>query len=108
MIFQKSTVPFACFNLKNNKKQPKLSKTEELENINHLYSWLLKSNSSITIFDFSEPRTEILGDRELFVDYASSLNLTCLVISPNPPAFVFWKLTDKVSFFKTFIFNELF
>lgn len=43
-----------------------------------------------------EPRTEILGDQELFVDYASSLNLTCLVISPNPPAFVFWKLTDKL------------
>ena len=33
----------------------------------------------------------------MFVDYASSLNLTCLVISPNPPAYVFWKLTDKVS-----------
>ena len=46
---------------------------------------------------FSEPRTEILGDQELFVDYASSLNLTCLVISPNPPAFVFWKLSEKVS-----------
>ena len=45
---------------------------------------------------FSEPRTEILGDQELFVDYASSLNLTCLVISPNPPAFVFWKLSEKV------------
>ena len=56
------------------------------------------------MFDFSEPRTEILGDRELFVDYASSLNLTCLVISPNPPAFVFWKLTDKVSFFQDFHF----
>ena len=47
---------------------------------------------------FSEPRTEILGDdQELFVDYASSLNLTCLVISPNPPAFVFWKLSEKVN-----------
>jgi len=43
-----------------------------------------------------EPRTEILGDHERFVDSASSLNLTCLVISPNPPAFVFWKLTDKL------------
>jgi len=43
-----------------------------------------------------EPRTEILGDQELFVDYASSLNLTCLVISPNPPAFVFWKLSEKL------------
>jgi len=43
-----------------------------------------------------EPRTEILGDQERFVDSTSSLNLTCLVISPNPPAYIFWKLTDKL------------
>ena len=47
---------------------------------------------------FAEPRTEILGDQERFVDSTSSLNLTCLVISPNPPAYIFWKLTDKVVF----------
>ena len=64
--------------------------------------WGRERHSSITawicnfLLSFAEPRTEILGDQELFVDYASSLNLTCLVISPNPPAFVFWKLTDKV------------
>ena len=50
-----------------------------------------------SFFSFvAEPRTEILGDQERFVDSKSSLNLTCLVISPNPPAYIFWKLTDKV------------
>ena len=43
-----------------------------------------------------EPRTEILGEHELYVDYASSLNLTCLIHSPEPPAYVFWKKDDKV------------
>ena len=42
---------------------------------------------------FSEPRTEIVGKKELYVDYASSLNITCLIKSPNPPAYVFWKKT---------------
>lgn len=43
-----------------------------------------------------EPRTEILGDHELYVDYASSLNLTCQVVSPDPPAYVFWKKEGKL------------
>eukprot|EP00095_Tigriopus_kingsejongensis_P012759 snap_masked-scaffold30_size591359-processed-gene-3.1 protein:Tk12759 transcript:snap_masked-scaffold30_size591359-processed-gene-3.1-mRNA-1 annotation:"protein sidekick-1-like" len=43
-----------------------------------------------------EPRTEIVGERELFVDYASSINLTCLVISPDPPAYVFWRQDQKL------------
>ena len=46
---------------------------------------------------FSEPRTEIVGKKELYVDYASSLNITCLIKSPNPPAYVFWKKEGKVS-----------
>ena len=45
----------------------------------------------------AEPRTEIAGEQELFVDSASSLNLTCLVKSPEPPAYVFWKKEGKVS-----------
>lgn len=43
-----------------------------------------------------EPRTEILGEKELFVDYASSLNLTCLVKSPDPPDYIFWKKDDQM------------
>ena len=43
-----------------------------------------------------EPTYSLDETMEVFVDYASSLNLTCLVISPNPPAFVFWKLSEKV------------
>ena len=53
------------------------------------------------IFVFSEPRTEILGEKELFVDYASSLNLTCLVKSPDPPAYIFWKQQNQVCKFQT-------
>jgi hypothetical protein len=45
----------------------------------------------------SEPRTEILGERELYVDHASSLNLTCLIHSPETPAYVFWKKDEKVT-----------
>ena len=49
------------------------------------------------LFLISEPRTEIVGKKELYVDYASSLNITCLIKSPNPPAYVFWKKEGKVS-----------
>ena len=54
-------------------------------------------NTRASIVSISEPRTEIVGEKELYVDYASSLNLTCLVRSPNPPAYVFWKKEGKVS-----------
>ena len=54
-----------------------------------------------SIFFFTEPRTEILGEKELFVDYASSLNLTCLVKSPDPPDYIFWKKDDQVGRFST-------
>jgi len=47
-------------------------------------------------FDFTEPRTELIGKQELFVDSASSINLTCIIISPDPPAYVFWKKEGKV------------
>ena len=46
-------------------------------------------------FPILEPRTEIVGEKELYVDYASSLNITCLIRSPNPPAYVFWKKEGK-------------
>ena len=54
-------------------------------------------------YNFSEPRTEIVGKKELYVDYASSLNITCLIKSPNPPAYVFWKKEGKVSCKKLFV-----
>lgn len=39
----------------------------------------------------------MLGEsNDVYVDHASSLNLTCVVISPDPPAYVFWKQNDKV------------
>lgn len=53
-------------------------------------------NSHKYMLSVVEPRTEILGEKDLFVDYASSLNLTCLVISPDPPAYVFWKQDQKL------------
>jgi hypothetical protein len=48
-------------------------------------------------FTVSEPRTEVVGELELFVDSASSINLTCSIISPDPPAYVFWKKEGKVN-----------
>ena len=54
-------------------------------------------NTRSSTVSIAEPRTEIVGEKELYVDYASSLNLTCLVRSPNPPAYVFWKKEGKVS-----------
>ena len=44
-------------------------------------------------------------EKELYVDYASSLNITCLIKSPNPPAYVFWKKEGKVS--KKYSFSSL-
>ena len=54
-------------------------------------------NIKSDFFSFPEPRTEIVGEHELFVDSASSLNLTCLILSPDPPAYVFWKKEGKVT-----------
>ena len=53
----------------------------------------------VHLLSISEPRTEIVGKKELYVDYASSLNITCMIKSPNPPAYVFWKKEGKVSNF---------
>ncbi|CAB4062907.1 unnamed protein product [Lepeophtheirus salmonis] len=43
-----------------------------------------------------EPTTEMLGESTLYVDHNSSLNLTCVIHSPNPPAYVFWKKNSEL------------
>ncbi|KAL6257127.1 hypothetical protein P5V15_012059 [Pogonomyrmex californicus] len=49
-------------------------------------------------FYFSEPKTEILGAPELFINRGSTINLTCVVLqSPEPPAYIFWNHNDAVS-----------
>jgi len=50
-----------------------------------------------TSLPFTEPRTVVAGERELYVNSGSSLNVTCVVVSPDPPAYVFWKRNGKVS-----------
>lgn len=50
----------------------------------------------------SEPRSEILGGPELFVDNGSTINLTCLVeFAAEIPTAVQWSHENKVSFFNT-------
>ena len=71
---------------------PKIKSLGRITQLNVAAYNTRSSNVSI-----AEPRTEIVGEKELYVDYASSLNLTCLVRSPNPPAYVFWKKEGKVS-----------
>ena len=44
----------------------------------------------------AEPYTEIVGGKDLFIDQHSSINLTCIVNSPEPPAHIFWMKNGKV------------
>jgi len=49
-------------------------------------------------FVFAEPRTEIVGAPDLFIDWGSTINLTCVIhVTPEPPAFVFWDHNETVS-----------
>ncbi|XP_034240206.1 zwei Ig domain protein zig-8-like [Thrips palmi] len=44
-----------------------------------------------------EPKTEIIGAPELFIDRGSTINLTCIILySPEPPAYVFWNHNDSI------------
>lgn len=62
------------------------------------YRKLLVYKKSHTNFYFSEPKTEILGAPELFINRGSTINLTCVVLqSPEPPAYIFWNHNDAVS-----------
>ena len=44
----------------------------------------------------AEPFTEILGGSDVFIDQHSTINLTCLVHTPDKPAHVFWLRNGKV------------
>ncbi|EZA61266.1 hypothetical protein X777_08480 [Ooceraea biroi] len=44
-----------------------------------------------------EPKTEILGAPDLFINRGSTINLTCVVLqSPEPPAYIFWNHNDAI------------
>ena len=45
----------------------------------------------------TEPYTEILGGKDVFIDQHSALNLTCVIHAPEPPAHIFWIHDDHVS-----------
>ena len=45
---------------------------------------------------FTEPFTEILGGSDVFIDQHSTINLTCIVHTPDKPAHVFWLRNGKV------------
>lgn len=58
---------------------------------------MLSNKQSIPSY-FSEPKTEILGAPDLYINRGSTINLTCVVLlSPEPPAFIFWNHNDAVS-----------
>lgn len=49
-------------------------------------------------FSISEPRTDIIGGPEIFIDRGSTINLTCVVLhSPEPPSYIFWNHNNVVS-----------
>ncbi|XP_050458863.1 uncharacterized protein LOC126855343 isoform X2 [Cataglyphis hispanica] len=44
-----------------------------------------------------EPKTEILGAPDLFINRGSTINLTCVILqSPEPPAYIFWNHNDAI------------
>ncbi|KYM87855.1 hypothetical protein ALC53_03291 [Atta colombica] len=65
---------------------------------------LLQSTGSATVkmvekfkWTIDEPKTEILGAPELFINRGSTINLTCVVLqSPEPPAYIFWNHNDAI------------
>ena len=64
--------------------------------------WLLTTSVLPLSFSFfcfylSEPYTEILGGKDVFIDQHSALNLTCVIHAPEPPAHIFWIHDDHVS-----------
>lgn len=57
-------------------------------------TWLIRAR----YFSVSEPKTEILGAPDLYINRGSTINLTCVVLqSPEPPSFIFWNHNDVVS-----------
>ncbi|XP_006618913.1 uncharacterized protein LOC122715420 isoform X1 [Apis laboriosa] len=53
--------------------------------------------SHIVYLDVIEPKTEILGAPDLYINRGSTINLTCVVLlSPEPPAFIFWNHNDAI------------
>ncbi|KAL6428084.1 hypothetical protein ACFW04_008451 [Cataglyphis niger] len=44
-----------------------------------------------------QPKTEILGAPDLFINRGSTINLTCVILqSPEPPAYIFWNHNDAI------------
>ncbi|XP_076665448.1 zwei Ig domain protein zig-8 isoform X2 [Andrena cerasifolii] len=53
--------------------------------------------SHIVHLNVVEPKTEILGAPDLYINRGSTINLTCVVLqSPEPPSFIFWNHNDVI------------
>nr|KAF7434185.1 hypothetical protein H0235_002376 [Vespula pensylvanica] len=51
----------------------------------------LPSSEILTNLYLEQPKTEILGAPDLYIDRGSTINLTCIILqSPEPPAYIFW------------------
>ncbi|XP_076231071.1 zwei Ig domain protein zig-8 isoform X2 [Calliopsis andreniformis] len=53
--------------------------------------------SHIVYLNVVEPKTEILGAPDLYINRGSTINLTCVVLqSPEPPSYIFWNHNDAI------------
>ncbi|XP_076179287.1 zwei Ig domain protein zig-8 isoform X2 [Ptiloglossa arizonensis] len=53
--------------------------------------------SHIVHLNVIEPKTEILGAPDLYINRGSTINLTCVVLeSPEPPAYIFWNHNNVI------------
>ena len=71
------------------------------------------NDSYASFFLFSSTAT-ILGDKDVYIDVGSSLNLTCNVLQmdsfevyPHDPHFIIWKKNNKVFKFTTDVDNNI-
>ncbi|XP_017763291.1 PREDICTED: protein turtle homolog A-like isoform X2 [Eufriesea mexicana] len=52
--------------------------------------------SHIVYLDVIEPKTEVLGEPDVYINRGSTINLTCILVSPEPPAFIIWNHNDAI------------
>jgi hypothetical protein len=71
------------------------------ENLGYAYLRFQVEILKYLLISFTEPFTEILGGKDVFIDQHSALNLTCVVHAPEPPAHIFWIHDGQVSLLYT-------
>ena len=58
-----------------------------------------KNTGLCVTISFLEPRTEIVGGPNIYLEEGFTMNLTCLVRdSPEPPQYIFWYHNKEVQY----------